>query len=93
MAYLISNLLNLFHIYYIIAPSAPPRNVDVQVINSTSIEVSWSPPPDNDQNGIIIGYQLWVNSSTDPRLTFLILIGANESSAVISGIELLKHTC
>ena len=75
------------------APSAPPRNVDVHAKSSTSIEVSWSPPPDDDQNGIIIGYQLWVNSSTDPRLTSLILLDANESSALISGTYLPTYSC
>ena len=48
------------------APSASPRNIIVQAISSTSIRVSWQPPSENDQNGIIIGYQLWVNSSSDP---------------------------
>ena len=65
-----------------IAPSAPPRNVDVQANSSTSIQVSWLPPADDDQNGIITGYQIRVNS-TDTNM--ISLIDAKESPIVISG--------
>ena len=43
-----------------VGPSAPPQDVTTMVINSTSISVSWSPPPLPDQNGDIIGYQLMI---------------------------------
>ncbi|XP_065845962.1 phosphatidylinositol phosphatase PTPRQ-like isoform X2 [Oscarella lobularis] len=38
------------------APSAPPQNVSVLVSNSTSLYVSWVPPPDSHLNGIIVYY-------------------------------------
>ena len=50
------------------APSSPPRNVVVKAISSTSIQVSWLPPSDDNKNGVITGYVLWVNSSTDPTI-------------------------
>ena len=34
----------------------------IVVINSTSISVSWYPPPFPDQNGDIIGYQLMITN-------------------------------
>ncbi|XP_066564137.1 roundabout homolog 3 isoform X2 [Amia ocellicauda] len=44
------------------APSAPPRAVTVVTVklsNSTSISVSWEPPPAEMQNGIIQEYKIW----------------------------------
>ena len=75
-----------------IAPSAPPRNVDLQANSSTSIQVSWLPPADDDQNGIITGYQIRVNS-TDTNM--ISVIDAKGSPIVISGAKLPKyiHSC
>uniref|UniRef100_UPI00398F21F7 roundabout homolog 2 isoform X4 n=1 Tax=Pristiophorus japonicus TaxID=55135 RepID=UPI00398F21F7 len=44
------------------APSAPPQSVTVLMVgnhNSTSISVSWDPPPAEQQNGIIQEYKIW----------------------------------
>lgn len=46
------------------APSAPPQQVTVMTVgshNSTSISVSWDPPPANQQNGIIQEYKVESN--------------------------------
>lgn len=51
-----------------IVPSGPPREVMVQAISSTSIQVSWQPPQEEDKNGVIIGYQLTLRSSSDSRI-------------------------
>jgi len=50
------------------APSAPPLQVTVLTVgshNSTSISVSWDPPPSDQQNGIIQEYKV---GSASPRL-------------------------
>uniref|UniRef100_A0ACB8F5Q3 Uncharacterized protein n=1 Tax=Sphaerodactylus townsendi TaxID=933632 RepID=A0ACB8F5Q3_9SAUR len=39
-------------------PSAPPRKVEVEPVNSTAIRVSWKPPLSNKQHGQIRGYQV-----------------------------------
>ncbi|XP_029473569.1 receptor-type tyrosine-protein phosphatase F isoform X2 [Rhinatrema bivittatum] len=39
-------------------PSAPPRKVEVEPVNSTSIRVSWKSPISNKQHGQIRGYQV-----------------------------------
>ncbi|KAJ7308438.1 hypothetical protein JRQ81_008986 [Phrynocephalus forsythii] len=39
-------------------PSAPPRKVEVQVLNSTAIQVFWRSPVPNRQHGQIRGYQV-----------------------------------
>ncbi|KAG5837543.1 hypothetical protein ANANG_G00240440 [Anguilla anguilla] len=44
------------------APSAPPQQVTVLTVgnqNSTSISISWDPPPPDHQNGIIQEYKIW----------------------------------
>uniref|UniRef100_A0A6Q2ZBY9 Roundabout, axon guidance receptor, homolog 3 (Drosophila) n=1 Tax=Esox lucius TaxID=8010 RepID=A0A6Q2ZBY9_ESOLU len=52
-------------------PSAPPRAVTVvtvKVSNSSSINVSWEPPPAEMQNGIIQEYKVWcVGNDTQTR--------------------------
>lgn len=43
------------------APSAPPQQVTVLTVgnqNSTSISISWDPPPADFQNGIIQEYKV-----------------------------------
>nr|XP_034974762.1 receptor-type tyrosine-protein phosphatase S isoform X1 [Zootoca vivipara] len=39
-------------------PSAPPRKVEVEVLNSTAIQVFWRSPLQNRQHGQIRGYQV-----------------------------------
>uniref|UniRef100_A0A3P9JGK6 Roundabout, axon guidance receptor, homolog 1 (Drosophila) n=1 Tax=Oryzias latipes TaxID=8090 RepID=A0A3P9JGK6_ORYLA len=43
------------------APSAPPRKVTVTESgdNGTAIIVSWQPPPEEDQNGVVQEYKIW----------------------------------
>ncbi|XP_019345707.2 roundabout homolog 3 isoform X4 [Alligator mississippiensis] len=69
------------------APSAPPQAVTVVTLgtsNSTSISVSWEPPPVGDQNGIIQDYRIWclgnesrfhINKSVDGTVLSTVLQG------------------
>ncbi|XP_019713300.1 roundabout homolog 3 isoform X5 [Hippocampus comes] len=53
-------------------PSAPPRAVTVATVkqsNTSSIIVSWEPPPSNMQNGIIQEYRVWCVSSGNNNQT------------------------
>ena len=47
-------------------PSAPPSNLQALLINVTSAELKWSPPPPQHRNGVLLGYQVHVkgNGST-----------------------------
>uniref|UniRef100_A0A8C2E7R2 protein-tyrosine-phosphatase n=1 Tax=Cyprinus carpio TaxID=7962 RepID=A0A8C2E7R2_CYPCA len=60
-------------------PSAPPRGVDVVVLNTTSARVSWKPPVAERQHGRIRGYQVTYARRTagertvSPRLRELLL--------------------
>ncbi|XP_037543577.1 roundabout homolog 2-like [Nematolebias whitei] len=50
-------------------PSAPPREVTVKPSNSSSISVSWDPPPSEMQNGVIQEYRVWcVGSGGDNQM-------------------------
>lgn len=43
---------------FLAVPSAPPRKVEVEVLNSTAIQVFWRSPVQNRQHGQIRGYQV-----------------------------------
>ena len=44
-------------------PSAPPTNLRVELLNSTSAELNWSPPPPQHRNGVLLGYQIHVKGN------------------------------
>ncbi|GAB5576350.1 roundabout homolog 2 isoform X6 [Prionailurus iriomotensis] len=68
-------------------PSAPPQSVTVLTVgshNSTSISVSWDPPPPDHQNGIIQEYKIWclgnetrfhINKTVDAAIRSVIIGG------------------
>ncbi|CAH2219436.1 roundabout homolog 2 isoform X6 [Pelobates cultripes] len=69
------------------APSAPPQSVTVLTVgnsNSTSISVSWDPPPSDHQNGIIQDYKIWclgnetrfhINKTVDSAIRSVVIGG------------------
>ncbi|XP_031428047.1 roundabout homolog 3 isoform X2 [Clupea harengus] len=70
-------------------PSAPPQAVTVSTLNlgnSSSISVSWQPPPADAQNGLIQEYKIWclgndtltryhINQTVDGRVLSTVLKG------------------
>ena len=52
-------------------PTAPPRSVSVRIVNSTSIQVSWLPPRQQFSNGIIRGYNIYVDTYDSIAPVFL----------------------
>lgn len=48
------------------APSEPPQNVSGTFINSTSIRVTWAPPPISSHNGIIRHYIIRYSPVNNP---------------------------
>lgn len=56
-----------------------PQNVQARPVNSSAVEVSWDPPVDKDQNGVIRGYQIHVQPKNmvrflPPELNNLIIL-------------------
>ncbi|XP_033499936.1 roundabout homolog 3 isoform X1 [Epinephelus lanceolatus] len=73
-------------------PSAPPRAVTVVTVklsNSSSISVSWEPPPSEMQNGIIQEYRIWcVGSGSDNQTRYYInrTVDGNTLSTALKGL-------
>ena len=57
------------------------------VINSTSISVSWNPPPFLDQNGDIIGYQLMITNQNRTNSSTFIVNVTNATSYVAINLQ------
>ena len=45
-------------LFFIVAPSHKPTSLRGAVLNSSSIELEWEPPPTEHQNGEIVSYTL-----------------------------------
>ena len=45
---------------YCVGPTQAPENVSVALLTSTSVEISWNPPPPAARNGIITEYRISV---------------------------------
>ncbi|XP_048457494.1 protein tyrosine phosphatase receptor type Fa [Rhincodon typus] len=70
-------------------PSAPPQDVHGFSISSTSIRVSWHPPPANSRNGVITKYSIIYQAvdSEDNGKHVLDNIEADATSSVIEDLE------
>ncbi|XP_042564624.1 roundabout homolog 2 isoform X2 [Clupea harengus] len=71
------------------APSAPPHQVTVLTVgnqNSTSISISWDPPPPDHQNGIIQEYKIWCLGN-ETRFHVNKTVDAAIRSVVVGGLQ------
>ena len=48
----------LIYLVPILAPSSPPEKLTSGIVTSTSITLTWQPPPLESQNGIIRSYEI-----------------------------------
>ncbi|XP_033229948.1 protein sidekick isoform X4 [Belonocnema kinseyi] len=80
-------------------PEAPPTNIRVKAVNSTSVSVSWKPPNPQKINGINQGYKLqaWIGGNFSEENEYKsITVAPNlfnplaEQSALINGLK--KYT-
>lgn len=51
--------------YVSLVPTAPPQEVEVVAVNSTTIRFTWSPPPQQFINGINQGYKVSLSRVAD----------------------------
>ena len=78
-------------------PSGAPKNIQIQVLSSTSVKVLWDPPDFLDQNGVITTYWISVidvslktesifNTTMDSK--FIVIEGKKEyiSNTLLSSI-------
>lgn len=50
--------LLILSVYLCSVPTAPPQEVEVVAVNSTTIRFTWNPPPQQFINGINQGYKV-----------------------------------
>uniref|UniRef100_A0A673KGP5 Protein sidekick-1-like n=1 Tax=Sinocyclocheilus rhinocerous TaxID=307959 RepID=A0A673KGP5_9TELE len=55
-------------------PTAPPQGVEVKAVNSTTIEFTWNPPPQQFINGINQGYKLMTWPERSPEDVIIVTI-------------------
>ncbi|TNM85271.1 hypothetical protein fugu_007542, partial [Takifugu bimaculatus] len=67
-------------------PTAPPQEVEVVAINSTTIRFTWSPPPQQFINGINQGYKLLVWPETYPEEMLVVTITPDYPGARHTGL-------
>ena len=68
------------------APSGAPENARAVTNSSTSIIVLWTPPKTAEQNGEIISYTIYANSSDRSFVKFLNVTG-NTTTLAVSGLQ------
>ena len=75
----------------ILAPSAPPQSVVGEAVDSTSIRVSWTAPPEDHQNGLITGYRvLYAEASAgdvDQSSAMMASVPPNDTWYVVRGLH------
>ena len=54
-----------------IVPASSPQAVEVTAADSRTLFISWSPPPDEDQNGIIREYRINITEVETGMVMFL----------------------
>ena len=71
------------------APSAPPQEVHLVSLSSTSLKVSWVAPPAASRHGAIVRYTVSYQALTgeDTERHDMAGIGAEATSYVLNGLE------
>ncbi|XP_015757030.1 PREDICTED: protein sidekick-1-like, partial [Acropora digitifera] len=69
-------------------PTAPPENFTAISLSFNSINVSWKPVPEENRSGIIIGYQVKVQSNNGSKF---FSFGGSENSGVIRNLRMFVY--
>ncbi|XP_061575564.1 protein sidekick-1-like isoform X2 [Cololabis saira] len=67
-------------------PTAPPQEVEVVAVNSTTIRFTWNPPPQQFINGINQGYKLMVWPEQSPEDVTIVTITPDYPSSRHTGL-------
>lgn len=71
-------------------PSSPPENPKCDVLSSTSIYITWSPPPIDSQNGKIKGYKVFYISTDDLYEKDMHIVKSNNQYLTVENLK--KYT-
>ena len=80
-------LLLTLCINYLSAPSGPPQSFRVVAVSSTSIRLSWSPPLEEEQNGIIISYRVTVTEVESGERVLTRTAAASDTLLVVDSLD------
>lgn len=64
-----------------LVPDGPPTNIEMVIINATTVHLKWSPPEAHLQNGQITGYNVLVNWLDIPVNKSMVAINTTVQSA------------
>ncbi|KAG5195467.1 hypothetical protein JEQ12_012756 [Ovis aries] len=68
-------------------PSAAPENVSAEAVSSTQILLTWASVPEQDQNGLILGYKILFRAKDlDPEPRSHVVRGNHTQSALLAGL-------
>ncbi|GAB5582647.1 protein sidekick-1 isoform X1 [Prionailurus iriomotensis] len=71
-----------------IFPSAAPENVSAEAVSSTQILLTWASVPEQDQNGLILGYKILFRAKElDPEPRSHVVRGNHTQSALLTGLR------
>nr|XP_054363694.1 protein sidekick-1 isoform X2 [Mirounga angustirostris] len=69
-------------------PSAAPENVSAEAVSSTQILLTWASVPEQDQNGLILGYKILFRAKDlDPEPRSHVVRGNHTQSALLAGLR------
>ncbi|KAF6082866.1 sidekick cell adhesion molecule 1 [Phyllostomus discolor] len=69
-------------------PSAAPENVSAVAVSSTQILLTWASVPEQDQNGLILGYKILFRAKDlDPEPGSHVVRGNQTQSALLAGLR------
>lgn len=71
------------------SPSGPPTDVTTRVLSATSVIVSWRPPRDDDQNGVILGYELSVHRTA---VSDVLYFNTSDLPKMVARGDFLQHS-
>ena len=92
MNLLIKSTVNIF-ICLSLAPTSPPINISVVVVNSTALNASWRIPNEDEHNGLLTQVEIQVvgiNLDTTERRIIVSINDSNDSATqfhIINGLE------
>ncbi|EDO43855.1 predicted protein, partial [Nematostella vectensis] len=74
----------------IVAPTAPPQNVTAMALSSTSIYVTWQPPPPGTLQGFLHHYEVFLEYHADNGPTMTLYTPDGNTSLLVSSLS--PHT-
>ena len=78
----------LYVCFLIAVPSGAPTNITVEALSSTSLLITWEPPPPSQRNGVITYYRVLVTSDSGQMQVYN--VSADQLSLRIKG-NMIMH--